>query len=186
MTFSVIVIIFCVVCLIVNSGLIGAGQLVSCNTLVISDELYDGNNNATIPWAGVTNFDDYIQNATDGLVNAQPTLSFYFSNNSQNYKDVTNTTTGSLYTLSQSYTCGNSSNNVVCPFADNTNCPSPLTAVFNDQFCNQTFTGSAQNLISGEMTNNSTNWRDSIENLANSLANAPITSDSINQTITQV
>ena len=51
------VVVFCVVCLIVNSGLIGAGQLVSCNTEAIAFDLYNGTDDTTIPWAGVNNFD---------------------------------------------------------------------------------------------------------------------------------
>lgn len=50
----------------------------------------------------------------------------------------------------------------MCPFPSTIQvCETPYQATFNNQFCNSSYNGSAANLISNEMSVNSSTWRNS-------------------------
>lgn len=53
---SVVVIALCIASLVVNSDLTNALQYTQCNAENIVYQTYNGNNNSTIPWSGINNF----------------------------------------------------------------------------------------------------------------------------------
>ena len=147
--------------IIVNSDLQYAVNYTTCNTQNILSEAYNGNDNETIPWSGVTNFGDDINTFSINIQNVVPNLAVYFSSSNGDYNDVTDiSTTTTPYNLSQTYDCENASGlTITCAFSDNSLCPSPYEADFTVNFCDVNVVNSAQNLISEEMSVNSTNWR---------------------------
>lgn len=65
--------------MIVNSDLQQAIDFTSCNTVNIINETYVGNDNASIPWSGVNNFQVGIDQFAINIQNVVPQLDFYFS-----------------------------------------------------------------------------------------------------------
>ena len=133
----------------------------SCNTKNVILETYNGNSNETIPWSGINSFQNDIDIFAINIQNAIPTLITYFSTSNTAYENVVDDTSGSLYSNSQVFVanCQESAITVDCPFPDSATCTRPYDPTFNKQFCNATFEGSAANLITEEMSTNSTTWR---------------------------
>lgn len=94
--------------MIVNSDLQQAIEFTSCNTRNVIEETYNGNNNATIPWSGVNNFQQDIDIFAINIQDAVPFLINYFSSSNPAYNSVTNQATGSSYAQSQVFPCVNS------------------------------------------------------------------------------
>ena len=111
MTICFIFLSFLLMCLsiaaiIVNSDLQYAIDYTSCNTENIVDETYNGNDNETIPWSGVSNFGDDINIFAVNIQNIVPPLSTYFSTSNPDYNNIIdNTSSTSAYNLSQTYNC---------------------------------------------------------------------------------
>lgn len=148
---SFFVLAISIAALIVNSDLENAIEYTSCNTENIVYSTYNGNNNASIPWSGVNNFQNDINLFAASIQNDIPYLMTYFSSSNTAYNQLIDQTPGSSYANSQAFACQNSNTAVACPFPlDSTGaspCPSTYEAQFNAQFCNTTFNGSAANLI---------------------------------------
>lgn len=162
---------FCIIglailAIVVNSGLISAATFTSCNSQLIATQFFEGNTNTVNPWSGLTNFGDSVTNATLNLQNVAPFLTNYFSSSNSDFTAVTTNSSSSTYGASQVFNCQSSTVTLQCPFPFSVRCPSPLQAVFNQEYCNASFTGSAKNLIANEMQENSTTWFTSISGLS--------------------
>ena len=171
---SVLVIILCVACLVINSGLISAARLTTCNAQNIASEVYNGNNNTTIPWSGINNFSAFIDNTTINSENSLPFLQEYFTTaNNADLAAVVSTSGSSLYdnVITGFSGCVPSSQTIACPFADSAQCTSTsIEALFNENFCDGNVSTSAAAQINSEIATNSTTWKDSLVNLSATLA----------------
>ena len=173
--------------LILNSDLQQAIDYTQCNTENIVYEGYNGNNNASMQWSGVNNFQSSINLFSVAIQNNVPFLMTYFSSSNPSFTAVTNTATGSAYANSQIFNCQNSASTVSCPFPNSVQtCPTPYPAQFNSQFCNQSFIGSASNLIKSEMQKNSTSWLTNTNSIASSLTTINTSPTQVSAMVTSV
>lgn len=75
---------------------------------------------------------------------------------------------------------------ISCPFPEtnlNNSCPNPYNPVFNAEYCSANYTGSALNLISGEMQNNSTQWLEGTIEISNTLQSIETNQSQVDQLI---
>lgn len=174
--------------LIVNSDLQKAIDFTTCNTDNIVYQTYNGNNNKTIPWSGINNFQVDIDSFSVNIQNSIPFLVQYFQGTTNpNFNAITSTAANSLYANSQVFSCANSANTLSCPFpASVLTCPTPYTAQFNQQYCNASFNGSAANMIASEMRLNSSQWQNSTVNIAAALNNVNLSPSNVQTLVSQV
>lgn len=156
--------------LIFNSDLQKAIDFTQCNTQNIVYETYNGNTNTSINWSGINNFQVSIDQFSVAIQNNVPFLTTYFSASNPSYNPIIDTQPGSSYSNSQIFNCANSPTTISCPFPSSSTCSSTYQATFNAQFCNNTFTGSAANLIKNEMTTKSSTWRSNTVQIAADLS----------------
>ena len=171
LTLSFLVLAISIAAMIVNSDLQMAIDFTSCNTQNVIDETYNGNTNDTIPWSGINNFQADIDIFAINIQNTVPYLISYFSSDNGAYSEAIDDSAGSSYSNSQVFEsiCQESTLTISCPFPDSNTCTTPYNPVFNVEFCNSSFNGSAANLIADEMSTNSTAWRENIINIGNTL-----------------
>ncbi len=128
MVISFIVLAFLGICvaiaaLIVSSDMQKAYNFTSCNTQNIVYQTYSGNNNKSINWSGVNNFQSSINLFSVNIQNNVPFLAQYFNSANTAYAQIVDTTAGSSYAGSQTFACQTSATAVNCPFPSG--CPSP-------------------------------------------------------------
>lgn len=112
--------------LIVNSDLQKSYGYTSCNTQNIMYQTYNGNNNNSMSWSGINNFQASINVFSVNIQNNVPYLMKYFNSTNPSYAEVIDTSANSSYAASQIFSCASSSTTVNCPFT--TACPSPYLA----------------------------------------------------------
>lgn len=128
MVISFIILAFLAVCiaiaaLIVSSDLQKSYNYTSCNTQNIVYQTYNGNNNKSISWSGINNFQSSINLFSVNIQNNVPFLAQYFNSANTAYSQIVDTTAGSSYAGSQTFACQVSASAVSCPFPSG--CPSP-------------------------------------------------------------
>ena len=176
---SFFAILVAIASIIVNSDMSKSLSFTQCNTQNIVNQMYNGNNNPSLLWSGVNNFQVDINTFAVNIQNDVPFLLTYFSTSNPSYNQIVNQSTGSSYANSQIFACQNSNTPIACPFPATQPCPSQYEAQFNAQFCNASFTGSAANLIQGEMSKNSTNWLTSTTSITSALSNINISPSNV-------
>ena len=118
--------------MIVNSDLQQAVDFTSCNTQNVIKQAYNGNDNNTIPWSGINNFQQDIDIFTINIQDAVPFLIEYFADSSTPYQTVTDQNAGSSYLQSKDFPCqSDTTTTIQCPFPDATDCTTPYNPVFN-------------------------------------------------------